>query len=122
MLTPAVPSRYRPNQWNPSAGRFNFFSNAPAQFVYDIIEMTDFIFEAINSNMQPSISALTGRQCPSISHDSFIDRKVVLIFRADERRRESGPTKLAPTQTAACPWVRAGAVSCLNYAPDRRWQ
>jgi hypothetical protein len=26
----------------------------------------------------------------------FIDRKVVLIFRADERRRESGPTKLAP--------------------------
>ena len=27
------------------------------------------IFEAINSNMQASISALTGRQCPSISHD-----------------------------------------------------
>jgi len=24
----------------------------------------------------------------------------VLIFRADERRRESGPTKLAPNQTA----------------------
>jgi len=41
--------------------------------------MTDFIFEAINSNMQASISALTGRQCPSISHDSFIGRKVVLI-------------------------------------------
>jgi len=53
--------------------------------------MTDFIFEAINSNMQASI--MTGRQCPSISHDSFIDRKVVLIFRADERRRESDPTK-----------------------------
>ena len=42
--------------------------------------MTDFIFEAINSNMQASISALTGRQCPSVSHDSFIDLKVVLIF------------------------------------------
>ena len=55
--------------------------------------------------MQAYISALAGRQCPSISHDSFIDRKVALIFRADERRRESRPTKLAPTQTAACPWV-----------------
>jgi hypothetical protein len=31
--------------------------------------MTDRIFEAINSNMQAYISALTGRQCPSISHD-----------------------------------------------------
>jgi hypothetical protein len=46
--------------------------------------MTDCIFEAINSNMQAYISALAGRQCPSISHDPFIDRKVVLIFRADE--------------------------------------
>jgi hypothetical protein len=26
--------------------------DAPVQFVYDIIEMTDCIFEAINSNMQ----------------------------------------------------------------------
>jgi hypothetical protein len=31
--------------------------------------MTDCIFEAINSNMQASISALTGRKCPSIPHD-----------------------------------------------------
>jgi hypothetical protein len=40
--------------------------NAPAQFVYDFVEMTDCIFEAINSNMQVSIRALTGRKCSSI--------------------------------------------------------
>jgi hypothetical protein len=34
---------------------------------------------------------------------------------------QSDPTKLA-TPTAACPWVRAGAASCLNYAPHRGWQ
>ena len=43
----------------------------PAQFVYDIVEMTDCILEAINSNMQAYISALTGRQCPSISQTSY---------------------------------------------------
>jgi hypothetical protein len=42
--------------------------NAPAQFVYDIVKMTDCILELINSAMQANISALTGRQCPSISH------------------------------------------------------
>src|SRR5262245_26026992 len=47
--------------------------NARAQFGYDIIEMTDCIFEAINSNMQVYISALTGRQCLSISHDKARD-------------------------------------------------
>jgi hypothetical protein len=41
--------------------------NAPAQFVYDIIEMTDCILEAINSATQAYISALTGRLCSSIS-------------------------------------------------------
>jgi hypothetical protein len=44
--------------------------NAPAQFVYDIIEMTDCILEAINSSTQAYIGALTGRLCPStLSHD-----------------------------------------------------
>jgi len=36
--------------------------NAPAQFVYDIVEMTDCIPEAINSSIQAYISALTGGQ------------------------------------------------------------
>src|SRR6516162_8648710 len=41
---------------------------------------------------------------------------------ADKRRRvKSGPTELAPTQTAPWPWVRAGVASRLNYAPDRRY-
>ena len=31
--------------------------------------MTDCIFEPINSSMQAYISALTGKMCPSISHD-----------------------------------------------------
>ena len=31
---------------------------------------------------------------------------------------KSGPTELAPTQTAAWPRVRAGVASGLNYAPD----
>src|SRR5262249_53535166 len=36
--------------------------NAPAQFVYDIVEMTDCILdEVINSSTQAYISALTGR-------------------------------------------------------------
>src|SRR5215472_11447814 len=41
--------------------------NAPAQFVYDIVEMTDCILEAINSSRQAFISGLTGRLCSSIS-------------------------------------------------------
>ncbi len=47
----------------------DIWSRAPAQFVYDIIEMTDCILEAINSSTQAYISALMGRFCPSISHD-----------------------------------------------------
>jgi hypothetical protein len=42
--------------------------------------MTDCIFEAINSNMQASISALTGRQCPSISHDWLSAASAALSF------------------------------------------
>jgi hypothetical protein len=44
----------------PPFSGFNFFSSVetPAQFVYDTIEMTDCIFQAINSNMQASISVL----------------------------------------------------------------
>jgi hypothetical protein len=41
--------------------------NAPAQFVYDIVEMTDCILEAINSSGQAFTSGLTGRLFPSIS-------------------------------------------------------
>ena len=40
--------------------------NAPAQFVYDIVEMTDCILEVINSSTQAYTSPLTGRLCPSI--------------------------------------------------------
>jgi hypothetical protein len=48
----------------------DIWSRAPAQFVYDIIEMTDCILEAINSSTQAHISALVGRLCPStLSHD-----------------------------------------------------
>src|SRR5262249_50888457 len=47
--------------------------NASAQFVYDIVEMTDCILEAINSSTQAYISALTGRLSPSISHDRLSD-------------------------------------------------
>ena len=43
--------------------------NPVVQFVYDIVAMTDCILEAINSSIQVYISALTGRLCPSISHD-----------------------------------------------------
>src|SRR5262249_47290453 len=47
--------------------------NALAQFVYDIVEMTGCIFEAIleaiNSIRQACISALRGRLCRSIWHD-----------------------------------------------------
>src|SRR5215831_16738639 len=42
--------------------------NAPVQFVYDIVEMTDCILEAVNSSIQAYITALTGRLGPSISH------------------------------------------------------
>ena len=48
--------------------------NAPAQFVYDIVEMTDCILEAINSSTQAYISALTGRLCPSISSLDCVGR------------------------------------------------
>jgi len=41
--------------------------NALAQFVYDIVEISDCILEAINSIIQAYISALTGRLRPSIS-------------------------------------------------------
>jgi hypothetical protein len=34
--------------------------------------MTDCILEAVNSSTQAYVSALTGRMCPPISHDSFI--------------------------------------------------
>src|SRR5215813_1318961 len=45
--------------------------NAPVQFVYDIVEMTDCILEAVNSSIQAYITALTGRLGPSISHYRF---------------------------------------------------
>ena len=33
---------------------------------------------------------------------------------------QSDPTELAATQTAACPWARAGVASTLNCTPHRR--
>ena len=62
---------------------FDFFSsveNAPAQFVYDIVEMTDCILEAINSSIQAYINALTGRLCPSISRPLVGLRKMIHGF------------------------------------------
>src|SRR5262249_20581352 len=89
--------------------------NAPAQFVYDIVEMTDCILEAMNSSTQAYISALTGRLCPSISHDwlsaprscSFAvqvaaDLIKAIFLRENMRRRRAAASTSQPPSVACC--------------------
>src|SRR5262249_47154993 len=84
-----------------------------AQFVYEIIEMTDCILEAINSSIQAYINALTGRLCPSISHDwlsaarscSFAvqvaaDLIKAIFFREYMRRRRAAASTSQPPSVA----------------------
>jgi hypothetical protein len=98
--------------------------NAPAQFVYGIIEMTDCILQAINSSIQVSISALTGRKCPYISHDSFIGPAFFArICRCHDAPRPLCPDKLRPVTASLGsgalddPLQLSKNIRCFSNAP-----
>ena len=81
--------------------------------------MTDCILEAINSNIQLSISALTRRQCPSISHDSFA--RICLCHDAPRPLR---PDKLRPVTASLSNggrwitrWQLSKNIRCFSNAP-----
>jgi hypothetical protein len=78
---------------------------------------------ALSPRVGPFTAIATMAASPNVG--TRIDLKVMCVlpiasYSAERRRIQSDLTELAPTQTAAWPWVRAGVASSLNYAPDRR--
>jgi len=81
--------------------------------------MTDCILEAINSNIQLSISALTRRQCPSISHDSFA--RICLCHDAPRPLRRDKLRPVTASLSNGGRWITRWQLSknirCFSNAP-----